>query len=94
MSEVHDRLDPEDVLGAPPTGEAAIDDALLGLAELRSLPLDEHYDRLARAHEALQSALDAPVETGGPPSPGAPGVAPGPGSLRGVPGPNRPTPPT
>jgi hypothetical protein len=70
------RLDPEDVLGPPPTGEAAIDDALLGLAELGSLPLDEHHDRLARAHEALQSALDAPVgELGSRPVSG-PGAAP------------------
>ena len=44
----------------PQTGNAAVDDALLGLADLASAPLAEHHDRLAKAHEALQEALDRP----------------------------------
>jgi hypothetical protein len=44
-------------LDVPPTGDPAIDDALRGLDELRSAPLAEHHDQLARAHEALHVAL-------------------------------------
>jgi hypothetical protein len=53
--------------GPPLTGDAAIDDALLGLGELAATPLSEHHDRLARAHEVLHSALEReeePVEPG------------------------------
>jgi hypothetical protein len=49
---------PEPVVEPPRTGIAAVDDALLGLADLDSAPLGEHHDRLARAHEVLQAALD------------------------------------
>jgi hypothetical protein len=42
----------------PPTGHPAVDDALGDLADLASAPLEQHHDRLARAHEALQDALD------------------------------------
>jgi hypothetical protein len=46
--------------GPPPvTGDAAVDEALAGLAELDELPLTEHPDRLARAHEVLRTALEA-----------------------------------
>ena len=65
MTQDRPELDPEGVLGPPVTGEAAIDDVLLGLGELESTPVPEHHDRLARAHEVLQSALDQPR----PPSP-------------------------
>ncbi len=52
-----DSLDPQGVVGPPGTGEEAVDDALIGLAELSSAPLPEHHDRLARAHESLHQAL-------------------------------------
>lgn len=42
----------------PETGDAEIDGALAQLADLGSMPLGEHHDRLARAHEVLHSALD------------------------------------
>ena len=42
----------------PATGNAAVDDALGSLVDLDSAPVDAHHDRLARAHEALQAALD------------------------------------
>ena len=45
-------------LAAPSTGEPIVDEALLGLSELRSTPLAEHHDRLAQAHEALHLALE------------------------------------
>jgi hypothetical protein len=49
-----------DGAGAPPvTGDAAVDEALAGLAELDEVPLTEHHDRLARAHEVLRMALEA-----------------------------------
>ena len=53
-------LDPAD--SPPQTGHAAIDDALLGLADLTSAPLSDHHDRLAKAHETLHEALDRPNE--------------------------------
>jgi hypothetical protein len=49
---------PEPLLKPPRTGIAAVDDALLGLADLGSAPVGEHHDRLAKAHEVLQAALD------------------------------------
>ncbi len=52
-----DDLDPSAVLVPPTTGEAVVDDALLGLAELASVPLAGHPDHLARAHERLHQAL-------------------------------------
>ena len=42
----------------PATGNMAVDEALGSLADLDSAPVDAHHDRLARAHEALQAALD------------------------------------
>jgi hypothetical protein len=50
--------EPNGVTTPPPTGNATIDDALLGLADLASAPLSDHHDRLAKAHEALHEALD------------------------------------
>jgi hypothetical protein len=44
----------------PLTGQAVVDEALRGLADLGSTPLADHYDQLAKAHEALQEALDRP----------------------------------
>ena len=41
------------------TGNAAVDEALADLAELDGVPLTEHHDRLARAHEVLRSTLEA-----------------------------------
>jgi hypothetical protein len=49
---------PEPLIEPPRTGIAAVDDALLGLADLGSAPLAEHHDRLARAQQVLQAALD------------------------------------
>jgi hypothetical protein len=41
------------------TGDTAIDEALARLAELDAVPLSEHHDVLARAHEVLRTALEA-----------------------------------
>ena len=49
---------PEPLIKPPHTGIAAVDDALLGVADLGSAPLGEHHDRLAKAHEVLQAVLD------------------------------------
>ncbi len=54
--------EPNEVTSPPPTGNAIIDDALLGLADLASAPLSDHHDRLAKAHEALHEALDPPED--------------------------------
>jgi hypothetical protein len=56
-----DQVQPSDTelaIKPPQTGNAAVDDALLGLTDLAQAPLAEHHDRLAKAHEALQEALD------------------------------------
>jgi len=54
-----DQLDePVLVPGPPDTAHPAVDETLLGLAELASAPLAEHHDRLAKAHEVLQETLD------------------------------------
>jgi hypothetical protein len=53
-------LAPDPARSPPQTGHAAIDDALLGLADLDSTPLSDHHDRLAKAHEMLHEALDPP----------------------------------
>lgn len=46
---------------APPrTGEPEVDQALEGVMGLGSLPLGEHTERLARAHEALHTHLQDP----------------------------------
>ncbi len=52
-------------LDPPATGDAAIDEAMLALGDLSGIPLPEHHDRLAGAHEVLHSALereDEPAE--------------------------------
>ena len=46
--------EPNEETSPPPTGNATIDEALLGLADLASAPLSDHHDRLAKAHEALR----------------------------------------
>ena len=51
--------------GPPPTGDAAIDEAVLGLGELAATPLADHHDRLAQVHEVLSAALD-PADPAGP----------------------------
>ncbi len=52
--------------GAPPqTGDEAIDEALLGLADLSGAPLADQHERLTAAHETLQSALDRTDDAGG-----------------------------
>jgi hypothetical protein len=63
--------DSDSPISPPQTGNDAVDDALLGLADLESAPLAEHHDRLARAHKELQEALDR--EDDGP----ADGATPG-----------------
>ena len=50
--------DSDPPISPPQTGNDAVDDALLGLADLASAPLAEHHDRLAKAHKELQEALD------------------------------------
>jgi hypothetical protein len=52
------RVDPDEVPVPPATGNSAVDQALSTLVDLDSAPVDAHHDRLARAHEALQAALD------------------------------------
>jgi hypothetical protein len=49
---------PESSTTPPETGNRAVDDALGGLADLASAPLADHHDRLAKAQETLQEALD------------------------------------
>lgn len=56
--------DREGVVGVPMTGEAAVDDALSGLAELASTPVTDHHDQLARAHESLHDALHTDTVNG------------------------------
>jgi hypothetical protein len=58
--------DVESTVDLPETGNPAVDDALLGLADLASAPLEEHHDRLAQVHAALQDALDRPDEDQSP----------------------------
>ena len=60
-------VDPEGVVALPMTGQVAVDEALLGLAELASTPLPDHHDQLARAHERLHDALH--TDTGNGPAP-------------------------
>ena len=50
--------DSDPPISPPQTGNDAVDDALLGLADLAPAPLAEHHDRLAKAHKELQEALD------------------------------------
>jgi len=57
-----DDLEPDPVTGPPQTGHAAIDSAMLGLADLASAPLSGHHDRLATAHEVLHEALQRPED--------------------------------
>ena len=57
-----DDLESNPATRPPQTGHTAIDDALLGLADLTSAPLSDHHDRLAKAHEVLHEALDRPNE--------------------------------
>ena len=57
-----DDLELDPATRPPQTGHTAIDDALLGLADLTSAPLSDHHDRLAKAHEVLHEALDRPNE--------------------------------
>jgi len=55
----HNQPQDADLPSSPPqTEHPAVDDALAGLADLGSAPLAEHHDRLAKAHEVLQEALD------------------------------------
>jgi hypothetical protein len=50
---------------APPaTGDPVIDRALGDLGTLATDPLDQHHDRLTRAHEVLQGSLDRSDQTG------------------------------
>ena len=61
--------EPDEVTTPPLTGNATIDDALLGLADLTSAPLSDHHDRLAKAHEALHEALNPPEDQSEHPEP-------------------------
>ena len=54
--------------GPPVTGDLAVDEALARLAELDEIPLSEHHDVLASAHEVLRTALEA--GSGEPPAGG------------------------
>ena len=46
--------------GAPRTGDPRVDDALRGLDDLSTVPVDEHAERLSSAHQALQEVLRSP----------------------------------
>jgi hypothetical protein len=59
-------LDQPSEFDVPATGDSAVDDALQLLGDLRSTPLAEHQDRLARTHEALHRTLE---RSGGEPDP-------------------------
>jgi hypothetical protein len=48
-----------EVFGPPETGNSEIDQALADLADLESVPLQHHHDRLAQAQARLQAALEA-----------------------------------
>jgi hypothetical protein len=61
----------EESPGAPRTGDEAIDEALLKLADLSDAPLPEQHDRLAAAHQTLQAALDRSSDPGAAPPPSA-----------------------
>jgi hypothetical protein len=61
--------EPNEVSILPLTGNAKIDDALRGLADLASAPLTDHHDRLAKAHEAMHEALDPSEDQSGPAEP-------------------------
>jgi hypothetical protein len=57
------------------TGDARVDEALRGVADLDDVPVDEHAERLAAAHTALQEVLREPLEprpASGPPAPRPP----------------------
>jgi hypothetical protein len=45
---------------APRTGDPRVDEALGGVADLDEHPVDEHAERLAAAHGALQEVLRSP----------------------------------
>jgi hypothetical protein len=51
----------------PATGEPVIDAALQSLQDLPTIPLAEHHDRLAQAHEALHAALERSGDEPEPP---------------------------
>ncbi len=61
---------PGESLVPPATGDTAVDDALRSLADLELAPVDGHHDRLARAHEALQAALEKGSVAQDPADPG------------------------
>jgi hypothetical protein len=50
--------DPGERPDPPATGDTVVDEALRRLADLDSAPVHAHHDQLARAHEALQAALE------------------------------------
>ncbi len=47
-----------DLTWPPTTGDAVIDQALARLSDLDAAPLSEQHERLSRAHEVLQQALN------------------------------------
>jgi hypothetical protein len=59
---------PEGASSPPITDDEAVDDALARLEELRALPVTEHHDLLAGAHEVLRTVLEA--ESGSEPATG------------------------
>ena len=58
-----DDLGSDPAASPPQTGHAAIDDALLGLADLTSAPLSDHHDRLAKAHETCMRHSTDPTSS-------------------------------
>ncbi len=54
---------------APETGDARVDEALRGVDDLGDAPVDEHAERLSRAHSALQDVLRTPLEAQPTPTP-------------------------
>ena len=60
MTEQQDGPETTEATGTPATGEPRVDEALRGVEDLDGLPVDEHADRLAAAHAALQEVLRSP----------------------------------
>jgi hypothetical protein len=62
-------MDTERPLPQPsPTGDSRVDEAIVGLAALGDLPLDEHPPVLEAVHDRLREILGA-VSPGGPTPP-------------------------
>lgn len=55
--------EPGAILSAPSTGNPAVDAVIEGLAALDDLPVADHVEVFAAAHESLRAALTDPQQT-------------------------------